>query len=116
MARRDYPRSARLNELLRELLASELEHIDDDRLVHLSITAVETDSELHQAKVFVDVLDDADAALAALEEHRGRLKRAVGKARIRRVPELSFSLDPGVAAGARVEEILRKLHDEEGTP
>lgn len=108
--RRDYPRTARLNELLREILAEELERIDDDRVGLVSITGVDVDPELSRARVFISTLDDPEPVLEALEEHAGALKRAVGnQARIRRTPELMFQADPAVTGGARVEEILRQL-------
>lgn len=110
--RRDYPRTARLNELLREVLAEELERIDDDRLSLVSITGIDVDPELSRARVFISAFDDPEPALEALDEHRVRLKRAIGsQARIRRTPELVFHADPAITHGTRVEEILRDLTD-----
>ncbi len=40
---RQYPRTARLNRLLREILAEELELIDDERLDLLTLTSVDVD-------------------------------------------------------------------------
>ncbi len=110
-----YSRSARLGELLREIVASELAHLDDDRLELASITGVETSVELSRATVYISVLDDeaASSALDALEEHRVQLKQAVARsASIRKVPDLSFALDPSISAGERVDQILRDLADE----
>jgi len=111
-----YSRSARLGELLREILASELALLDDDRLELASITGVETSAELSQATVYISVLDDeaASAALEALEEHRLQLKQAVAhSSAVRRVPELVFALDPSISAGERVDQILRDLAAED---
>ena len=110
-----YSRSARLGELLREIVASELARLDDDRLELASITGVETSVELSRATVYISVLDDeaASSALDALEEHRVQLKQAVARsASIRKVPDLSFALDPSISAGERVDQILRDLADE----
>lgn len=38
---REYQRSARLNELLREIIAEELERVDDDRLDWISVVSSE---------------------------------------------------------------------------
>ena len=38
-----YPRTARLNESLREVIAEELIRIDDERLSLVSITAIDVD-------------------------------------------------------------------------
>lgn len=111
-APRDYPRTARLNELLREVLAGELERLDDDRIGWVSISGVEVDNELSRARVFLSALDDADAEAAAyvLREYRGRFRRAIGnEARLRKVPELEFAADPAIRSGGRVEQILAEL-------
>ncbi|MDE0579652.1 MAG: 30S ribosome-binding factor RbfA [bacterium] len=110
-----YSRSARLGELLREIVASELAQLDDDRLALTSVTGVETSVELSRATVYISALDDdaATEALEALEEHRYQLKQAVARAAaVRRVPDLSFALDPSISAGERVDQILRNLADE----
>ncbi|MFN3217605.1 MAG: 30S ribosome-binding factor RbfA [Acidimicrobiales bacterium] len=111
-APRDYPRTARLNELLREVIADEIERIDDDELGFVSVTAIEVDSELTLAKVYVSSLDeDIDAQIAVLSNHRGAIKKAIGsQARIRRTPDLRFVPDPSVQTGGRIEEILATLN------
>lgn len=110
-----YSRSARLGELLREIVASELALLDDERLELTSVTGVATSAELSRAIVYISTLDDeaASAALEALEEHRLQLKQAVARsAAVRRVPDLVFALDPSISAGERVDRILRDLADE----
>ena len=113
-----YSRSARLGELLREIVASELALLDDDRLELASVTGVETSVELSQATVYISALDDeaAAAALEALDEHRIHLKQAVARSSaVRKVPDLVFALDPSISAGERIDRILRDLADgEEG--
>jgi ribosome-binding factor A len=107
---RRYPRTARLNELLRELIAEELERIDDTRLAMVTVTGVEVEPDLRHATVWLaSVSAEVEVALA---EHRGRLRAAVARqARIKRAPELRFAQDPAVAAGWRIEDILRGLRD-----
>jgi len=81
-----------------------------------SITGVDTSSELSRATVYISVLDVAGtaAALEALQEHRLALKGAVARSdAVRRVPDLEFALDPAIAAGERVDQILRSLANEE---
>jgi ribosome-binding factor A len=107
---RRYPRTYRINELLREILAEELELLEDhdDRLGLLTITAVVTEPGLRHATVFLSSLPEA--AVEALAEHRPRLQAAIGRqVRMKRTPQLSFQADPGVSQGQRVEEILRGL-------
>jgi ribosome-binding factor A len=107
---RKYPRALRVNELLREVLAEELERIEDkdERLGLLTITAVVTEQDLRQATVFLSSLPEG--AAAALAEHRPRLQGAIARqVRLKRTPQLSFEADPGVRQGAIVDEILRGL-------
>lgn len=111
---RDYPRTARVNELLREILAEALVDLDDERLEHVSITSVQVDRDFNQAIVFFDSLsasdeDDAEI-LEAFAERRVRLQGAVGRqARLRRTPALVFQADPAVRAGQRIDSILRDI-------
>jgi ribosome-binding factor A len=110
---RQYPRTARLNELLREILAEELEKLDDERLEMVTITAVDIEGDLRHAAVFYDSLqgEEGDAEiLEAFSDVRWRLQGAIGRqARIKRTPELSFAPDAAVRSGARIEELLAEL-------
>ena len=110
---RDYPRTARLNQLLREILGEALEDVDDARLEQVVVTAVDVDRDLRPATVYFDSLGGPDTdpeVLTALGEVRVRLQARVGReARIKRVPELGFRPDPAVRAGERIDEVLRSL-------
>jgi ribosome-binding factor A len=110
---RDYPRTARVNELLREILAESLEVIDDERIGLLTITGVRVDKDLKHAVVFYDSLEGEEGdeqVLAVLGELRVRLQASIGRqARLRNTPELTFKPDPAVRGGARIEDLLREL-------
>lgn len=76
-APRQYQRSARLGELLREVVAEELERIGDERLELVAITSIDVDQELNRAIVFYDALRGAEAdaeVLEAFSQHRVRLQ------------------------------------------
>jgi ribosome-binding factor A len=107
-SQRRYPRVARVNELLREVLADAIERLDDDRLVMATVTGVTADPDLRHATVWMASLA-GDAGLA-LAEHRPQLQAAIARqVRMKRTPELAFKADPAVASGSRVEEIIRGL-------
>ncbi len=110
---RGYDRADRLSELLREIIAETLEHIDDDRLQMVTVTAVEVDRELEHAKIYYTCLDGddlADDVVAAFAEHRGRVRKAIGaQAKVRRVPNLTFLPDNVQRSAQRIEEILAKM-------
>jgi ribosome-binding factor A len=108
-----YPRTARLNELVRQILADELERTDDDRLQLVTIMSVVVDADLRHATVYVDTPegDERDEEVVeALEEIRIRLQRAVGsQARMKRTPILAFKPDTVERQAGRVEDVLREL-------
>ena len=107
---RDYPRTARLNELLREIIAESLERIDDDRLELVTVISVEVDADLHRAIVYVSGLDETadDELLEGLADARKRVQGAVARqARLKRVPEVVFRLDEVIRSAARIDELLR---------
>jgi len=114
---RDFPRTARLNRLFQQILAEELELIDDDRLELVTIMSVDCEGDLRHATVYYDTLggaDDDDAVLEGLADARHRLQGAIGRqARVKRTPELVFKPDDVARGAARLEEVLRSLHDDE---
>jgi ribosome-binding factor A len=109
---RRYSRLDRVNEVLREVLADELERIDDERLELVTVTGVKIEPDLRHAHVWFDTLGEGEKTVGALRQHRVRLQAAVGRElRLKRTPELTFAPDPAIAVGTRVEEILRQLHE-----
>lgn len=105
-----YPRTARLNESLREVIAEELIRIDDERLTMLAITAIDVDPEMNRAIVYYDSLlgEDGDDQIGeALAEHRVRIQASVGRqVRAKKTPVLSFRPDDAIRNAERIEEIL----------
>jgi ribosome-binding factor A len=114
-AHHPYPRTARINQILREVISDELVRISDtdERLGLLTVTGVETTPDMRQAMVFLDSL--SPEARVVLEERRAQLQSAVNvQTRLKRTPKLSFMADPAVASGTAVEEILRRqVHDDD---
>lgn len=103
-------RTARVGELIKRIIAEELEHVDDDRLALVSLTSVDVDRELHRAVCWFTTLDgdDDDEVAEAFAEHRGRLRKAVGgQARLRKTPELEFRADTTLRSAERIETLLR---------
>jgi ribosome-binding factor A len=106
---RPYRRVARVNTLLVEILAEEVERLADadERLRMVTITGVDCEPGLSQAVVYLDSLTEDSSA--ALLDHRKALQAVVAaQVRLRRTPLLSFAADPAIRAGAAVEEALRR--------
>ena len=65
-----YPRALRVNQVLRQVLAEELERLADaDELPMVTVTSVDTAADMRTATVYLATLD-AETAVA-LEERRG---------------------------------------------
>jgi ribosome-binding factor A len=105
----------KVNSILREVLAEEVEKLNDSRLEMVSITGVDTAPNLRNATVYIDLLGDGgEDALSALQASAKRLQSAIGKqVRIKYTPVLEFELDPGVVSGQRIDELLRSLNGSE---
>ena len=108
---RQYQRSARLGELLREVIAEDLERIGDERLELVAITSIDVDQELNRAIVLYDSLrgPDSDAeVLEAFGQHRVRLQSSIARQiHARKTPVLEFRPDDVLRSAQRIEEILR---------
>jgi ribosome-binding factor A len=104
-----YPRTARLNEVIRQVIAEHVEEIEDARLELITITGIETDPDLRHAKVFFSSFNQDDAPiLEAFEELRPKLQRFINaEMTLKRTPILEFARDSGVVSGTKIEEILR---------
>jgi ribosome-binding factor A len=105
-----YPRTARLNESLREVIAEELTRIDDERLDLVTITAIDVDAEMNRAIVFFDSLagEDGDPLiLDALNSHRVRIQGSIARqVRSKKTPILSFKPDEVIRSAEHIQRIL----------
>ena len=113
MSDRRYPRTARVNEVVREVLAEELERLSDadERIGLLTVTGVKVDPDLRHATVLLASI--SETAQEALAEDRVRLQAAIGRQlRMKRTPQLSFPVAPAITTGTRIEDILRGLRGE----
>jgi ribosome-binding factor A len=124
---RKFPRTARVNEVMLEVLADELERMSDPRLELVTFTGVKVTRDLSYATVYYSTLGatvapDAPTTFAenagdALRHAAAHLRGVVGRQmRIRQVPALTFEVDPGIVAGQRIDEILRGIHHESAEP
>jgi len=113
-----YPRSARVGETLREIIAEELVRIDDERLAFVTVTGIEVDNELNRAHVFFDSLagEEGDAEIVeALDEHRTRLQSSIAKQiRAKKTPILDFQPDMALRSAERIDDILREDRQRRG--
>jgi ribosome-binding factor A len=113
-----YPRSARVGETLREIIAEELIRIDDERLTFVTVTGIEVDEELNRAHVYFDSLageDGDEAIIEALTHHRVRLQAAIARQiRAKKTPILDFRPDLALRGAERIDDIIREDRKQRG--
>ena len=119
-AARRYDRTVRINEVVREVLADEIERLSDPGLGFVTVTGVEVTPDLRQATVYYSVLrpvgapDAAEETAAALRAAGPHLQSVINRqVRMKYTPHLVFREDPAIRTGERVDEILRQLHSED---
>ena len=110
----------RVNEAVREVLSEAVGDLKDPRIGFVTITGVETSSDLRHATVYVSVLGSArkrDATLQGLGSSRGILQARLNRElHLKRTPQLAFEYDPSVERGVRMTHLIDELagdrHDE----
>lgn len=104
-------RQRRVNALLREALGELLQReVADPRLELVTVTDVNTTSDLRAAHIFVTFLSDPQEGLQALAKASGYLRQRLGqKVYLRYVPELVFHLDESTERGLHIDRILSDL-------
>jgi len=114
-------RTERLSDLLRdEISRLLLREIKDPRVGFVTVTGVTVSPDLRHARVFVSVLGEEDArqaSLLALRSAAGFIQRALFRnLGLRHSPAVSFELDESMEQGERIERVLRRIHEGEGSP
>lgn len=125
-ARHQYNRTDRIAETIREIVATELERIDDERAEMVTVTGVKVDNDLNTAKVYYSAIiaeneGRLDEVAEALDEARWPIQQVVNRSiRARKTPQIQFLPDDVLAAALRIDDILAERikpagEDVEGT-
>ena len=105
-------RIGRINEEIQRELSALLRTVKDPRLQGglLTITRVDTTSDLRWCKVYVSALDKSQEKemLKGLKSAAGYLRRELGAAvQLRYTPQLEFIADDSIQHGAHILQMLR---------
>jgi ribosome-binding factor A len=109
-------RMRRVDEAMREVLSGAItSELKDPRVGFVTVTAVQTTTDLRQARVYVSVLG-ADAvrrrSLDGLRSAHGYLQRRVAEElRLKHTPTLEFVYDDTTDRGQRIQELLDREAD-----
>ena len=101
----------RVNEAVREVVSARLtEGLKDPRIGFVTVTSVDTSTDLRQARVYVSVLgsqEERSETLAGLESAHAVLQQAVAsELRMKRTPTLQFVFDESIDRGMRITKLL----------
>ena len=104
-------RMRRVDEAVREVLSDAItKQVKDPRVGFVTVTAVETASDLRHARVFVSVLGETGArrrSLEGLQSAHGVLQRVVARElRLKHTPTLEFVYDDTADRAERVTRLL----------
>ena len=114
-------RIGRINEEIQRELSALLRNVKDPRVqkTMISVTRVQTTSDLRYAKVYVSMLDKDQTreVLKGLKSAGGWLRRELGaRLQLRYTPELVWEEDTSITHGARIFDILATLDIPEDAP
>ena len=103
----------RVNEAVREVVSEAVGELKDPRVGFVTVTGVETSTDLRHAKVFVSILGTErtrEQSLAGLAAAHGVLQaRLARELRMKRTPQLTFEYDPTVERGVRMTQLIDEL-------
>ncbi|MBN1629297.1 MAG: 30S ribosome-binding factor RbfA [Thermoleophilia bacterium] len=105
-------RMRRINEAIKEIIGTALaQELKDPRIGFVTLTGVETASDLSHAKVYLSVYGkqvEKDATLEGLRAARPYLQRLIGdELTLKRIPALDFIYDSTVDQGMRIQALLK---------
>ena len=106
-------RMRRVNESLRQVLSEGVGQLKEPRIGFVTVTGVETSSDLRHARVYVSVLGaeaKRERSLAALQAAHSVLQARIARElRLKRTPQLAFEYDPSVERGVRMTKLIDEL-------
>jgi ribosome-binding factor A len=106
-------RMRRVNESVRQVLSETLPELKDPRIGFVTVTGVETSTDLRHARVFVSVFGSErkqQATIEGLTAAHGVLQARIGRElRMKRTPQLTFEYDRTVEEGVRMSKLIDEL-------
>lgn len=108
-------RIERVNNLIRRELSALLQRqVKDPRLgSFITVTEVNTSSDLRHAKIFISCLGgkgETQEILSVLDTASGFFRRELSRClRLRRIPELSFQWDNSIERGAHLQSLIDRI-------
>lgn len=113
-------REKRINEEIKKIVSGMIMNgLKDPRVSRLaSITEVETTRDLRYTTIYVSVYgkdDSLEETLEGLNSAKGYIRKKIGdELKMHHTPEPIFKADNAIKHGMHINEVINKLHEEEG--
>ena len=107
----------RLNHTIQEVISMIImREIKDDDIKFVTITGVDTTSDLSYSKIYYTVLDKSkmDKTKEALEKAAPFIRKCLAeKIEVRHTPELKFIYDTSIAYGEHIDNLIEQIKQKE---
>ena len=105
-------------EIQREVNDILAKRVKDPRVANVNITDVEITGDLQQATIYYSTLSelasDREKTQLGLDKATGLVRKELGtRLTLYKTPELIFKRDESVAYGSKIDELIRKMHEDE---
>ena len=104
-------------EIQREVDDILLKRVRDPRVQNITVTDVDVTGDLQQATIYYSLLSDkasdGEKAQAGLDKATGLIRKELGaRLNIFKTPAIKFERDPSIAYGNRIDELIKKRHQD----
>lgn len=107
----------KVQKVARQVLGEAIQELKDPRIGFATVTSVRISPDLRHARVRVSVLgtdEEQTETMAGLNSAKSHLRGELGRqVRMKYLPELAFELDQQAEDAEHLEELLRKIHQED---
>lgn len=110
-------RIEKMNSLIQRLVGGSLSEFLENENGLVTVSRVETSGDSKWAKIWISIVGgDDDKILAVIQKNiydiQGELNRQMG---MKMTPRLQFFLDTSPRYVQHIDELIQKIHEEEGT-
>ena len=110
-------RMEKVQKLARQVLGEAIHDLKDPRIGFATVTAVRITPDLRHARVLISVLgseEERTETMKGLASAKPHLRAELGRqVRMKYLPELNFELDQQAEEAEHLEDLFRKLHQED---
>ena len=87
--------------------------VKNPNIKFVTITAVDTTSDLSYSKIYFTSLSEPKETLKALKSARGFIRKSLcDRIDLRHIPELEFIYDESIEYGKKIEQIIEKINND----